>query len=283
MAVISAIEKFRPYIDGDKFTVITDHASLLWLQNLKNPSGRLGRWALRLQPYDFEIRHRKGKFMVVADALSRAVSVDAIDAAIFSKSNDVWYNDLKRRVVNCPQRYVQFRVENDVLYKACARNARKTTSNWRIVVPQDSRQAILKDGHDSPLSAHGGYFKTIDRIRRQYYWPKMEEEVRRYVKMCEICKASKQAIGSQTAPMGKPKEVDKPWQMVYIDFIGPLPRSRNGFTHIFVAVDAFSKFVRIQPMRSATSKGVVIIVSDNGRQFISECFRKFLESYGVKL
>lgn len=73
LAVILAVEKFRPYIEGAKFTVITDHASLLWLRNLKDPTGRLGRWALRLQPYDFMLKHRKGKFMVVADALSRAI------------------------------------------------------------------------------------------------------------------------------------------------------------------------------------------------------------------
>lgn len=298
LAVIAAIEKFRPYIEGIRFTVITDHASLLWLQNLKNPAGRLGRWALRLQPYDFEIRHRKGKFMVVADALSRAVSVEAIDATSFTKSTDQWYADLKRRVEEAPQRYVQFRVENDILYKACARNSRQANSNWRVVVPQNFRREVLQDCHDSPLSAHGGFFKTIDRVRRLYYWPKMENEIRLYVKSCEICKASKQAIGCQTAPMGKQSEVEKPWQMIYIDFVGPLPRSRNGYTHLFVAVDAFSKFVRIQPMRNATSKGVVqylkdhifhtfgvpnVIVSDNGKQFTSEIFKKFLETYGVKL
>lgn len=36
LAVINAIEKFRPYIEGIKFTVITDHASLQWLQNLRD-------------------------------------------------------------------------------------------------------------------------------------------------------------------------------------------------------------------------------------------------------
>lgn len=69
LAVINAIEKFRPYIEGVRFTIITDHASLQWLQNLRDPAGRLGRWALRLQAYDYELLHRKGRLIVVPDAL----------------------------------------------------------------------------------------------------------------------------------------------------------------------------------------------------------------------
>lgn len=71
LAVILSIEKFRHYIDGIHFTFYTDHASLLWLHRFKESNGRLVRWALRLQAYDFELRHRKGKHMQVPDALSR--------------------------------------------------------------------------------------------------------------------------------------------------------------------------------------------------------------------
>lgn len=53
-AVILGIEKFRTYIEGSAFQVIHHH-SLLWLENLKDPSRRLARWSLRLQAYDFEI------------------------------------------------------------------------------------------------------------------------------------------------------------------------------------------------------------------------------------
>lgn len=55
LSVILSIEKFRPYIDMTHFTAVTDHASLKWLTNLRDPTGRLSRWALRLQCYDFEI------------------------------------------------------------------------------------------------------------------------------------------------------------------------------------------------------------------------------------
>lgn len=50
---------------------MTDHQALKWLMNLKEPSGRLARWILELQQYEFEIRYRKGALNKVADALSR--------------------------------------------------------------------------------------------------------------------------------------------------------------------------------------------------------------------
>ena len=46
LAVIWAVKHFRPYVHGVHFKVITDHASLRWLQNMKDPEGRLARWAV---------------------------------------------------------------------------------------------------------------------------------------------------------------------------------------------------------------------------------------------
>lgn len=58
LAVIWSIEKLRPYLEGTKFTIITDHGSLVWLNNLKDLTGRLARWAVRLQQFQFDIVHR---------------------------------------------------------------------------------------------------------------------------------------------------------------------------------------------------------------------------------
>lgn len=49
VAVKFGIEKFRPYVEGTHFEIVTDHKFLKYLRNLKDPTGRLARWALFLQ------------------------------------------------------------------------------------------------------------------------------------------------------------------------------------------------------------------------------------------
>ena len=71
LAVIHATRKFRPYIHGQAFTVITDHGSLTWLFRLRDPEGRLGRWSLKLQGLNMRIEHRAGTRNGNADGFSR--------------------------------------------------------------------------------------------------------------------------------------------------------------------------------------------------------------------
>ena len=71
LAAVLGIKKFRAYVEGMPFKVETDHASLKWLMSQKDLSGRLARWSLKLQAFDFSIEHRKGSANVVPDVLSR--------------------------------------------------------------------------------------------------------------------------------------------------------------------------------------------------------------------
>jgi hypothetical protein len=70
LAVIWAVEHFYSYLGFQHFILITDHSALKWLYS-SIPKGRLARWILRLQPYDFEVQHKPGKDNTNADALSR--------------------------------------------------------------------------------------------------------------------------------------------------------------------------------------------------------------------
>ncbi|KAJ0391755.1 hypothetical protein P43SY_010951 [Pythium insidiosum] len=72
LAVVWAIQHFRPYLYGREFEVVTDHAALKWLMTARELERRLHRWALTLQKYNFTVVYRPGKTNVVPDALSRA-------------------------------------------------------------------------------------------------------------------------------------------------------------------------------------------------------------------
>ncbi len=71
LALIESIKLWHCYLANQFFTVYTDHIALKYLQNLKQGSGRLYRWSLALQGYNFEIKYKPGKANVCADALSR--------------------------------------------------------------------------------------------------------------------------------------------------------------------------------------------------------------------
>ncbi|GJP34392.1 hypothetical protein CLOM_g18839 [Closterium sp. NIES-68] len=71
LAAVWAVELFRPYLQGRRFTLVTDHQLLLWLMRNQTLKGRNARWAMCLQEFDFEVKHRPGKTLQHVDGLSR--------------------------------------------------------------------------------------------------------------------------------------------------------------------------------------------------------------------
>lgn len=71
LAVVWALDKFRPYIEFAHFEVHCDHASLSWMFHTEQTSSRVKRWVLRLQGFKCTVKHRRGKANIPADALSR--------------------------------------------------------------------------------------------------------------------------------------------------------------------------------------------------------------------
>ena len=71
LALVYFVKYFRHYLYGREFIVRTDHGSLRWLMNFKNPEGQVARWLEVLSTYIFTVEHRPGRLHGNADSLSR--------------------------------------------------------------------------------------------------------------------------------------------------------------------------------------------------------------------
>ena len=71
LASVFGTQHFRHYLHGSRFKLITDHSALTYMFDQQDPKGRIARWVVVLQEFDYEIVHRPGKDNTAADALSR--------------------------------------------------------------------------------------------------------------------------------------------------------------------------------------------------------------------
>lgn len=78
LAIVYALERFKNFLDGLHFTIVTDCNSLVLTLNKKKINPRIARWALEFENFDYEVRHRKGDQMAHVDAMSRAALVCAV-------------------------------------------------------------------------------------------------------------------------------------------------------------------------------------------------------------
>ena len=303
LAAVLAVKKFRAYIEGSHFKIITDHASLKWLMSQKDLSGRLARWSLKLQSFDFEVEYRKGTANIVPDTLSRIYS-DAITTATYQEFIDLQddefesddYKKIRSAIVKEKDSLPDVKVIGPHVFKRCFINDQDPSSTWKLWIPNNLSEKVIKSCHDITTSAHGGFAKTLEKIRRWYYWPKMSWHVKEYVQKCEACRECKAPNYTLRPPMGHQISVERPFQRLYVDLLGPYPRSKKGNTHLLIVLDQFSKFVFLKTLRVARSGTIVeflrsdvfnvygvpeSIFSDNGAQFTSKEFADCLTSYGI--
>ena len=277
LAVIRAIKHFRPFLEFTKFTVITDHSALQYLQKIENPKGRLARWALYLSQYNFEIIHKKGKFLTVPDSLSRmyyntedekadekkeklTAKISSIDLNLprlnFRNTTDLWYINFRRKIIERPEAYSSFHVENDFIFKI-AQDERTGDIRRKLVIPRDHRQSVIEQCHSRPYAPHLGFLKTYQRLQSGYYWPNLKIDVQDYVFSCKECQQYKATNMKPPGEMDPTTVVMEPGTAWSTDFIGPLPMTRRRNRYILNFVDMSSRWIEAFPCRSATAQQVV--------------------------
>ena len=95
----------------------------------------------------------------------------------------------------------KYRMKNGSL---CVHEEEQDTSQqyWRIIVPddQDIKTNVLKEIHCVPYAGHPGYIRTLEIVKRHFYWSHMTPEVRAFVLDCPVCQIEK---GSSQKPAGQ--------------------------------------------------------------------------------
>ncbi|ODM88297.1 Transposon Ty3-I Gag-Pol polyprotein [Orchesella cincta] len=317
LAVVDAVKKFRPYIEFTHFSIETDHQALCWLKRLKEPTGRLARWSLELQGFDYEVVYRTGASNRAADALSRAASLYLIDVNSISVE-DIRTAQTSDALLGGITHYLRNRStrpddageqiikrssdcalsEEGLLLRYVANRDKPWEDDemhWRIWLPESLVTQIISYFHNTAISGHLGSSKTYKKIADRFWWKTMKKDIYFYIARCETCQKTKV---SHTAPIGigSSLKITAPWETVAIDLMGPYTRGTNQNQYLLVVVDSFSKWVELFGIRQATSKVIIsrleelfcrwgfpkYIISDNGSQFTSREYTAWCEKLGIK-
>jgi len=248
--------------NGPKFDIWTDHKNLQYFMEQQKLNGRQARWATDLAEYNFDLYHPPGSLNIVANTLSRKDEpergVETANSILLPLSR---FTDMCR---------LSFRNEKYILEEIC-RNRQKIdnkvivrlkdnrtkdyedtngiiTYKGLIYVPHNQllRECILYSHHNTPLAGYPGRSKTVELIQHTNWWPGLSSYAARYVCACEVCQLTKPHVGAILAPLQPNKASTKPWQIVSIDVIGPLPES-SSYDTVLVIVDCLTKMVIAVP------------------------------------
>ena len=105
---------------------------------------------------------------------------------------------------------------------------------------------VIREAHSSLIAGHFGVSKTLSVLQNHCYWPQMQETVANYIRGCVMCATSKPS--NRKLGLYTPLPVSsRPWESIYMDFVGGIPMSRKGHDYLYVVVDRFSKMCILMP------------------------------------
>lgn len=162
---------------------------------------------------------------------------------------------------------------------------------------REDGQKLLAEIYGGTCGHHIGARALAGKAFRQgFFWPTALQDATAQVTKCEACQFhSKQihqpAQALQTIPLSWPFSV---WGL---NILGPFPRAVGGFEYLYVAIDKFTKWPEVEPVRKVTAQSVVKffrsivcrfgipnrIITDNGTQFTSRTFMQYVQGLGAKV
>ena len=219
LAIIRGLEAWKHLLEEAqyKFEIWTDYKNLEYFMKVQKLNRRQARWALYLSRFNFTLKHVAGSKMGKADRLSRRadwkVGTDKDNEnQVFIK--DHWIHSMYEVVVEGPEvelveKIKKVRSKNkDVVrvveemkragVKELRENEWKIEDNLvlkegKVYVPKDEelRVEIIWLHHDVPAVGHGGRWKMVELVMRNYWWLGVTRDVGKYMEGCDLCQRMK--------------------------------------------------------------------------------------------
>ena len=90
------------------------------------------------------------------------------------------------------------------------------------------------------VARHFGVEKIVVVLQKYFYWPKLRQDVKKYIRSCTACVIAKPTIEKQGLYTQLPTP-SRPWESISMDYMSGLPSTKHGNDCVFVVVDRFSK------------------------------------------
>ena len=313
LAIVFALEKWHQYTFGRPVTVYSDHKPLeaITRKPLDRAPKRLQGMLIRALAYDVKVQYLKGKDMFLADTLSRAFlpkvgddsqeEFETINALTYLVMSDERVCEIRQHTSRDPalqqlKRTIQEGWPDDKLALPSLvapyfsiRDELAVTDGLvfrgeRLVIPKSLRSEIKKDIH----SGHQGVESCLRRAREHVFWPGMNKEVKEWIQTCETCREFEQTHCKETLMSHEIPE--RPWEKIAADLF-----TYKGKEYL-ITVCYKSNFWELDRLNDTKSSTVVKklkahlarygipkqLVSDNGPQFVSNEFEKFMKSWGIE-
>jgi len=165
LAIVLALQRWRPYLLGRRFKIKTDHQSLKFLIQQRILTPMQQKWLVKLMGYDYEIIYKKGKENVAADALSRkpvgeTLPITEAKLTALSIANSELWENIQKQWIEDPElvQLIQQLQQDNQSNRNYLWARDQLTRKGKLVVGTDEaiKQTILQEFHNSAAGGHSG-------------------------------------------------------------------------------------------------------------------------------
>ena len=200
------------------------------------------------------------------------------------------------KIIDKPNDHAAFELREGLIWTR-NRAGRKVLAIPKSKLGDRSLTEIVIDTAHYALG-HFGAQKTIDYIRRSYWWPQMAQNIDAFCASCHQCQMTKTSNSRPAGLLHSMPIANRPWGSIAMDFLGPFPKAK-GFDYLWVVIDRLTSMVHLIPCTTKTRASELAylflkeivrlhglpdsIVSDRDSKFTSKFWKELHRLLGTKL